>query len=188
MKKITIILHGSTIESALRYLKEQSKIQNEDLYADFNDKEIFSTDSIDDAYKRIVGKTKEEFDADFNKWREEYDRKEQEHKDNIPNLTEEYRQKARGLVIESELEYWDEIVPVRLNDLYRGMELQQVIDCAIVMRNTTITKEGRLRRAYKIFMDAGHSGMSASLTMAMLRRFCPYGNELADACKEFRFG
>lgn len=85
MKKITI-LHGSAIENALQYLKEQSKIQNEDLYADFNGKEIFSTDSIDDAYKRIVGKTKEEFDADFNKWREEYDRIEQEHKDKIPNL------------------------------------------------------------------------------------------------------
>lgn len=187
MKKITI-LHGSTIESALQYLKRQSKIQNEILCANFNDKVIFSTDSIDDAYKRIVGKTKEEFDADSNKWREEYDRKEQEHKDNIPNLTEKYRQKARGLVIESELEYWDKIVPVRLNDLYHGMELQQVIDCAIVMRNTTITKEERLRIAYKIFMDAGHSGMSASLTMVMLRRFCPNGNELADACNEFRFG
>lgn len=187
MKKIST-LHGSTIENALQYLKEQSKIQNEDLYANFNDKEIFSTDSIDDAYKRIVGKTKEEFDADFNKWREEYDRREQEHKDNIPNLTEEYRQKARGLVIESELEYWDEIVPIRLDDIYRGMELQQVIDCAIAMKNTTMTKEERLRRAYKIFMDAGHSGMSASLTMAMLRRFCPNGNELADACNEFRFG
>ena len=29
--------------------------------------------------------------------------------------------------------------------------------------------------------------MSAGLTMAMLRRFCPDGKELADACNEFRY-
>ena len=51
----------------------------------------------------------------------------------------------------------------------------------------TLDRESRLRKAYRIFNDAGHSGMSAALTMAMLRRFCPDGNELADACKEFRY-
>lgn len=44
----------------------------------------------------------------------------------------------------------------------------------------------RLEKAYDVFMAAGHSGMSAGLTMAMFRRFCPNGNDLADACRDFR--
>ena len=187
MKEVT--LYGGTIDSCLRDLREMAAAEKsgEVLKAVFNDKYLLSTDSDDDAYLRITGKTKAEHDEYMRKWREEREADRKAHEARIPELTEHYRKAARGVIIESELEYWDEVVPIRLGDIYRGMELDQVLDCARVMQDETLSREERLRKAYKIFDDAGHSGMSAWLTMAMLRRFCPDGNELADACNEFRY-
>ncbi len=187
MKEVT--LHGGTIDSCLKDLREMTAADEsgEVLKAVFNDKYLLSTDTDDDAYLRITGKTKAEHDEYVRKWQEDYEAKRKEHEARIPELTEHYRKVARDVIVESELEYWDKIVPIRLGDIYRGMELDQVLDCARVMRDETLSRIERLHKAYKIFNDAGHSGMSAGLTMAMLRRFCPDGNELADACNEFRY-
>lgn len=187
MKEVT--LYGCTIDSCLKDLREKAAADEsgEELKAVFNDKYLLSTDTDDDAYLRITGKTKAEHDEYVRKWQEDYEAKRKAYEARIPELTEHYREVARGVIIERELEYWDKIVPIRLGDLYHGMELDQVLDCARVMRDETLSRIERLRKAYKIFNDAGHSGMSAGLTMAMLRRFCPDGNELADACNEFRY-
>ena len=187
MKEVELC--GGTIDSCLKDLREMAANDKsgEVLKAVFNDKYLLSTDTDDDAYLRITGMTKAEHDGYMNRRQEEYEARRKAHEARIPELTEHYRKEARGVVIESELEYWDEIVPIRLGDLYRGMELDQVLDCARVMRDETLSRIERLRKAYKIFKDAGHSGMSAGLTMAMLRRFCPDGNELADACNEDRY-
>ena len=185
MKEVEI--YGGDICSCFEKLKEMAKECGEDCRMEFNGKYLLSTDTIDEAYLRIVGVTKAEHDAYLQKEKEEYEREEAEHKDRIPELTEKYRNEARGLVIESELVYWDKIVPIRLGDIYRGMELQQVLDCCKIMRNESMVFAEKLERAYDKFMSAGHSGMSAALTMAMLRRFCPDGIELAKACAEFRF-
>ncbi len=187
MKEVT--LYGGTIDSCLRELREKAAAEKsgEVLRAKFNDSYILSTDSDDEVYMRILGRTKAEQEERERKWHEDYEAKKKAHEARIPELTEHYRKEARGVIIDSELEYWDKIVPIRLGDLYRGMELDQVLDCARVMRDETLDRVGRLRKAYKIFNDAGHSGMSAGLTKAMLRRFCPDGNELADACNEFRY-
>lgn len=178
---------GTNIDEALGLLKEEERKTGEPCFAKFNDKELNSFDTVDEAYMKIVHKTKAEFDDEQRKWKEEYDRAEKEHQARIPELTEHYRKAARGLIRDSELEYWDKIVPIRLGDLYHGMELQQVLDCCEIMRDKSLVFAVRLEKAYDTFMAAGHSGMSANLTMAMIARFCPHGVELADACREFRF-
>lgn len=175
------------IDSCLKELKEKAIEYGEDCRMRFNDKYLLSTDTIDEAYLRIVGKSKAEHEQYLRKWHKEYERMEAEFKEKIPQLTEEYRSEARGLVIESELEYWDEIVPIRLDDLYHGMELDCTLDLCRVMRDDSLVFAARLEKAYDIFQKQGHSGMSHGLVMSMLRKFCPDGNELADAIKEWRF-
>ena len=186
MKEIRIP-GGTNLDEAIEWLKKESENAGEPCLGKFNGKEIYSTDSVDEAYMKVLGKTKAEFEEGQRKWREEYERAEREHRARIPQLTEHYRNEARGLVLDSELEYWDEIVPIRLGDLYHGMELEQVLDCCKIMRDESLVLAARLEKAYDVFMSEGHSGMSANLTMSMLRRFCPHGNELADACRDFRF-
>lgn len=186
MKEIDLFA-GANLDEAIEILKKEAEQASESCFGKFNGKILYSTDTIDEAYIKVIGKTKAEFEDEQRKWKEEYDRAEREHLARIPQLTEKYRNEARGLVLDSELEYWDKIVPIRLGDLYHGMELQQVLDCCKIMRDESLVLAERLEKAYDVFMAAGHSGMSANLTMAMLRRFCLEGNELADACRDFRF-
>lgn len=178
---------GENIESAMSMLYKEADKTHQVCCGKFNCETLLSTDSIDDAYKKVTGKTKAEHDEYERKWREEYERREAEHKAKIPALTEEYKQKARGLVLDSELEYWDKIVPIRLGDLYHGMELGQTLDICAIMRDEKLTYDERLHKAYKLFIDSGHSGCSANLTANMIKRFCPDGADVADAVLNFRF-
>lgn len=186
MKEINLFA-GTNLDKAIDLLKMEAEKACEPCFGEFNGKVLYSTDTVDEAYIKVLGKTKAEFEEGQRKWKEEYDRAEREHQARIPQLTEHYRNAARGLVLDSELEYWDEIVPIRLGDIYHGMELQQVLDCCKIMRDESLVYSARMEKAYDVFMAAGHSGMSANLTMAMLARFCPHGAELAEACREFRF-
>ena len=178
---------GDTIDSAWKSLLRESMNTGEVCYGKFNDKEIRSTDSLDEAYVKIMGQTKAEYEKEVQDWCDEYDRKEKEHKDNIPNLVPGYCEKARGVILEDQYDYWDKIVPIRLGDLYHGMELDCTLDLCKIMRDESLSYDKRLRKAYKTFMDQGHSGMSAGLVASMLRAFCPDGNDLADAVMNFRF-
>lgn len=186
MTKVEFYL-GMNVEEAYKELKEESARTNDVCFGKFNEKKILSTDTLDEAYKKVTGMTKAEFEDAQRQWHEDYERKQAEHKAKIPQLTEEYRKRARGLIIAKELDCWDEIVPIRLGDLYHGMELEETLKACQCMRDESLNYDERLRKAYDIFMDAGHSGMSAGLTASMYRRFVPNGEDLADAVMNFRF-
>lgn len=178
---------GCNIDEAYQAILTTAANRKATVYGKFNGHILLSTDSIDEMYKKVTGKTKVECDEEKRQWREEYDRREKEHQANIPSLTDKYLMEARGVILESELEYWDKIVPIRLSDLYHGMELGQTLDISKIMGDESVDYDTRLRTAYKCFMDAGHSGMSAGLVASMLRRFCPHGEDIADAVMNFRF-
>ena len=63
----------------------------------FNDKQLLSTDTMDEAYKKVTGLTKSELDEQERKEYEEYKRKEEEHIASIPEKTKEYCAAARGV-------------------------------------------------------------------------------------------
>ena len=186
MKEITIFA-GCNLDKALSSVKEVAEKTGDVCCARFNGVEIFSTDTVDDAYKKVLGKTKAEFDEDMRKMHEAYVEKERKFKEKIPKLTEYYRKEARGLVRKEELKHWDNLVPHRLEDIYHGMELQQVLDCCKIMRDESFVYAARLEKAYDVVMAAGHSGNSAQLVRLMLLRFCPHGIELSEAIRTFRF-
>lgn len=178
---------GMDIDDAWKSLLRESAECGETCFGTFNGKEIRSTDTLDEAYMKIMGKTKEQYDKETRDWLDEYERKEKEHKDNIPSLVPGYCERARGVILEDQYEYWDKIVPIRLGDLYHGMELDCTLELCKIMRDESLSYDKRLRKAYDTFMDQGHSGMSAGLVAAMLRAFCPDGEDLADAVMDFRF-
>ena len=178
---------GQDINDAWKSLLEESIKTGEVCYGKFNDTEIRSTDSLDDAYMKIMGKTKAEYEKEMQDWRDEWDRHKEEHKSRIPELSEVYKKAARGVIREDQYEYWDKIVPIRLGDLYEGMELGSTLDLCKIMRDESLSYDERLRKAYDEFNNQGHSGMSAGLVASMLRTFCPDGEDLADAVMNFRF-
>lgn len=184
--KFIDICAGYLLDEALKKLKENSD-ENTVTYCNFNDNILYSTDTLDIAYLKVTGRTKAENDKFLKEKQLEQEKREQEFKEKLPSLIELYKTEARGVILDSELEFWDKIVPIRLNDLYHGMELEQTLEISKIMGNEEMDYNTRLHIAYDCFMNSGHSGMSASLTAAMLKKFCPHGEDIADAVMNFRF-
>lgn len=165
---------GESLEQACQELQ-----QNGPCYGVFNEKTLYSTDTIDDIFIKVTGKNKSEFDEYIREEHERIAKEEAEFQSKIPQLIDEYRQRARGIIPEEHLEYWDKIVPIRLKDLYHGMELNCWLEIIEVL-NQSKSKKYRLKRCLKMFNKQGHSGMSGSLVLAGLKKFHPLGAELAE--------
>ncbi|RXZ78096.1 hypothetical protein EBB07_29010 [Paenibacillaceae bacterium] len=166
---------GSTIEDAVRELL-MYKNQGVLAFGEFNGAKLFSeTVTLDGAYKEIIGKTKTEFDESQRKWKEDYEQKDKEFKKDIPSLSEEWKKKGRGVLSENKWEYWDKIVPIRLGDLYHGMELGCCLDIVKILNNN-----GSLDEAKRKIENQNHSGMSFGLVCSMVREFSDRGNEFVN--------
>ena len=167
----------TTVESLLRY-KEECKL----VCTEFNGVMLYSdTVTMDGAYKEITGETKAEFDKAQQEWHKEYERKEREHKENIPTLSEEWIKKGKEVLSEDKWEYWSKIVPIRLNDLYQGMELGCCLDIVKILN--ILNNNGTLDEAKVMIESQSHSGMSFRLVCSMVREFCDRGNEFVEYVK-----
>lgn len=181
---------SGTIDSALERLKERGinirRALNENCVEDaiwrdvvvtceFNGVILKETDTIDEAYTKVLGVTKEEFDEERRKEREEYERKEREWKESIPAKTQEYYNMGRGIIREDKYDFWDEIVPIRLRDLYHGMELDATLD---ILREWN--ESGSYKKCHDIIVEQGHSGWSHGLVVRMVKTFAKGDEESVD--------
>ena len=166
------IIAGSDIESAMKELKSHEGL----VCCSFNGKTLYSDkDNLDSAYKKITGKTKAEFDEIQRKRSEEYEKQKREHKAAIPELTKEWIEKGKAILDEKHHADWIKCVPIRLGDLYRGMELKCCLDIVKELNNGC-----KLKTAKKIIDGQGHSGMSFGLVCSMVRSFCDRGEEFVN--------
>lgn len=143
--------------------------------AEFNNHMLYSDMSVDEAYILVIGKTKAEFDKKRQDYLDKLKREEEEYRAQIPTLEEEWRAKGRIFLKEKYWELWDECVPVRLSDLYRGMELGCLHDLLV-----EYDKNQDLDKVKEIFENQGHSGMSAGLMFSMLVAFHDDGEKIAE--------
>lgn len=165
---------GNTVEDAVKILKGMH-MQGCKVYIDFNGHKLYSdTVTMDDAYMTITGKTKAEIEQDQLDWKEAYDKELKEHIEKIPEEEIQYRELAVGVLRDDKLEYWNKIIQVRLNDLYRGMELGCTLEIGDYLNNKDF--EG----AKIALNNQGHSGMSYGLVKAMVKEFCNNSEEFLD--------
>nr|DAM39353.1 MAG TPA: hypothetical protein [Caudoviricetes sp.] len=66
-------------------------------------------------------------------------------------------------------------VPIRLGDLYEGMELGQCLDIIKTVKDNSIVA------GIEVMKNQGHSGMSWGLMKSMIYTFCDCGNEFVEA-------
>ena len=160
------------IESAVEELKSHKEL----VCGSFNGKMLYSDiDDLDSAYKKITGKTKAEFDEAERIRQEEYKEQQRKHKEAIPELTKEWIAKGKEILDEKYLELWNKCVPIRLGDLYQGMELGMCLDIVKELNSGC-----ELQKAKEIIESQGHSGMSFGLICSMLKSFCNRGSEFVD--------
>lgn len=173
-RKIDFIA-GDSIERAIAQL-EKFKQSGELAYGEFNGQKLYSDiDDLDSAYKKITGKTKSEFDDEAKRENDRYKEDQRKHEAAIPELTKEWIKKGNEILDEKYHEKWAKCVPIRLSDLYRGMELGATLD--IVKK---LNAGCRLDVAKGIIENQGHSGMSFSLVCSMVKSFCDRGTEFVS--------
>ncbi len=150
------------IESAIKQLKSHKNL----VCGSFNGEMLYSDiDDLDSAYKKITGKTKAEFDEAERIRSEEYKEEERKHKEAIPELTKEWIEKGNTILDEKYHKKWAECVPIRLGDLYRGMELGNCLEIVDQLN------KGYSLKTVKPLIEKGHSGMSFGLVCLMVKSF-----------------
>ena len=82
--------------------------------------------------------------------------------------------KGREVLDKSKRELWDRIVPIRLNDLYQGMELKSCLDIVEILN------KGTFEDAKKELETQKHTEMSFELICSMIKDFSPKGEEFID--------
>lgn len=162
---------GEDIEDAIEKL---SSYKNKGILAkcSFNGQVLYSDiDDLDSAYKKVTGKTKQEHDDYLNKLREEAKIREAEHEAKIPELTIEWVKKGKEILAEDMWKLWEEIVPIRLSDLYKGMELKCCLDII------KLIDEDKVEEAKQELNNQGHSGMSYGLVCSLISNLHEKGRE-----------
>lgn len=165
---------GRNIKECVNELLEY-KAKGELVFGVFNGHKLYSdTVTMDSAYREITGKTEKEYNDYLKKQHEEYEKQKQEHIDAIPYKSKIWMEKGREILDKSKWELWDKIVPIRLNDLYQGMELKCCLDIVEIL------KKGTLEEAKKEIENQNHSGMSFGLVCSMVKEFSPRGEEFVN--------
>ena len=160
---------GENIESAVKELMSH----NELVCGSFNGQMLYSDiDTVDSAYQKIIGKTKAEYDSEVKIQNDRYEEDRQKHKESIPELAKAWIEKGNTILDEKYRETWAKCVPIRLDDLYQGMELKCCLDIVIELNNGCTLDEAKA-----IIESQGHSGMSFGLVCSMVKSFCDRGNE-----------
>lgn len=169
---------GCTLAMAVMELQEY-KERGDLVCGDFNGHTLYSdTVTMDGAYLEVCGVTKEEFDKYREEEHQRWMREEEEYKAKIPDLTKEWIAKGHEILDEKYWDKWDECVPIRLDDLYKGMELGNCLDIVQALN------EGcDIDTAKEIIHKQGHSGLSFGLVRAMVQAFCDRGNEFSEYVK-----
>ena len=163
---------GQNIESAVKELKEHKDL----VCGSFNGQMLYSDiDNMDSAFKKVTGKTKAEFDEAEKQRQIEYKRQEKEHKEAIPRLTLEWIAKGEKILDKKHHKLWTKIVPIRLGDLYKGMELGNCLEIV-----EQLNKGIELEKVKPLIEDQGHSGMSFGLVCSMVKEFCDRGAEFVS--------
>ena len=169
---------GGNIDSAIKLLNEY-KAKNELVFINFNGHKLYSDiDDLDSAYVKVTGETKEQFDEYQRLRHEKYEEEKRKHEESIPELTKKWIKKGNEILDKEYHELWNECVPIRLSDLYRGMELGACLDIVKELNNNCSLDEAKA-----IINNQGHSGMSYSLVCSMVKSFCKRGNEFINYIK-----
>lgn len=100
--------------------------------------------------------------------------REEEHKTAIPRLTIEWRKKGRAVLDEKYWDTWDKMVPIRLKDAYRGLELVDSLEII-----SALNAGATLEEAKDVMNGQNHSGASYGIVQSMVAALCDRGPDFS---------
>lgn len=148
------------------------------VFGTFNGVVLYSdTVTLDSAYKDITGLTKSEFEMKHKREIEEYEKEEEEYKKNIPVQTEYWINEGKKVLHESKWFLWGNLVPISLNNVYRGMELGHCLDIVRLLN------EDNFENAKLELEKQNHSKTSLKLVYEMVKEFSEKGSKFIKYLK-----
>ena len=166
---------GCTLDEAINELIDYKK-RGQLVYGEFNGVELYSdTVTVDSAYKAVLGMTKQEHYESLLRYKKKMILEEEIYKNSIPDKITEYKEKGRKIIDNVYWDTWDKMVPIRLDDIYRGMDLDSALELVEALNNNCSLNEVK-----RIFDEQEHSGISSSLVKSMVRDLCDRGKVFYD--------
>lgn len=122
--------------------------------------------TLDECYILVTGMSYKAFHDKLQKMFEESQKELEEHKARIPELIKKWKKWGKENLSFFKRIKWNKCVPIRLNDLCQGWEL----DC--FKEFFEAYKAGKSKKELKqILQDQGHSGISYGLMCSMIYSF-----------------
>lgn len=170
-RREVVIEWGNTIQNALNKLKQLSNLYDNEIeyYCKFNGYELTSSMTLNDATMLVAGVNEETLNDLYKQLSNTID---------TPkfDIIKDYRSRARGIIREDKLKQWDDIVPIRVDDIYNGSELGSTLTLVKMLdiddASFTVVKAE--------FISQNHSGISTNLMFQLLKEFSIYGEEFVD--------
>lgn len=169
---------GVSIDDAIEMLK-QEKEQGNTAFGIFNGVKLSTENlSVDDAYKLIIGQTKEEYENDLKILLEKYAEEKQRNHERVLEASKEripyWIQKGHEIFPEELWSEWDEIVPIRASDTTYGVELDVVIAVQyIIMEN----KEDMYEEINELLKQYQNNSLVFLTSCLLIKAFCKNGND-----------
>ena len=147
--------------------------------ADFNGR-IFYSDTItmDDAYLKVTGYTKDEFDRAVEAEHQRALEEERQYKARLPELKAHYIEAGQALIAEDKWSEWERCVDIRLGGLYKGADLEASLELMTQLSNGMDFADVR-----ETLNDQDHSGASYGIVVSIVRSFSDQGEEFSDFLK-----
>ena len=163
---------GLSLKDSVKLLHSKAEATGRKYFGEFNGHKLTSDMTVDEAYIKCTGKTFKEFKDKKEKMRQDLIRREEEHKKKIPELTKYWIKEGHKVLSQDKWDEWDRCVPIRLGDLYEGMELGQCLDIIKTVKDNSIVA------GIEVMKNQGHSGMSWGLMKSMIYTFCDDGEAI----------
>lgn len=161
------VAYGARIDNAVVNIKAKKTVwEITPIVTVFNGKLLTDDMSVDDCYKAVLGVSKADFDKKVKEEHAEYQRKEDEFKKKLPETIAKYKEMAKSRISDEDMALFEKILPTRVSDIYHGMEIQSLFDLMDAFKNKGVDE------AQRLFLNQGHSGISAHLTLSLLLQFC----------------
>ena len=161
-----------TMHTAIHELK--TDYPDRKFFANFNGF-LFLTDdedlTIDFMYKTITGKTKAERSKEYLEFERKQVERERERKRFMGKRISDLIKTGIEVLDKEHWEEWIDLVPMRVFDLYNGMDLEWFL-----LLHDRLT-DSTFEYCKAIFDKQDHSGLSASAVFMLLEKFTPNGKE-----------
>ena len=156
---------GNNIDDVYQALQEYKK-QGQKYQVQFNGKLLNCDMTLDECYILVTGMSYKDFHDKLQEMYEESQKELEEHKARTPELVKKWKKWGKENLSFFKRIKWNKCVPIRLDDLYQGWEL----DC--FKEFFEAYKAGKSKKELKqVLQDQGHSGMSYGLICSMIYSF-----------------